>query len=99
MLTGRSIDAFEAERIGLVSRVVPAAEQMSRAQELARSIASRSRPSVHAAKAALDAGLDSSLGEGLRYERLAFATLFDTADQKEGMAAFIEKRAPVFMNR
>ena len=89
VLTGRSIDAFEAERIGLVSRVVPAAELTRRAQELARTIASRSRPSLHAAKAALDAGLESPLAEGLRYERLAFAALFDTADQKERMAAFI----------
>jgi len=99
VLTGRSIDAFEAERIGLVSRVVPAVELLERAQEVARTVAGKSRPSMQSAKSALRAGLESPLAEGLRYERLAFASLFDTADQKEGMTAFQEKRQPAFMNR
>lgn len=98
VLTGRSIDAYEAERAGLVSRVVPAGDLLERAHELARTIACNSRPSVYAAKAALRTGLESSLAEGLRQERLAFASLFDTADQKEGMAAFLAKRRPVFTN-
>ncbi len=99
VLTGRLMDAAEAERAGLVSRVVPAAELLAEAEKTAQAIASKSLPSVFAAKAALDAALESSLAEGLRFERQTFAGLFDTADQKEGMAAFREKRAPSFENR
>lgn len=99
VLTGRPITAYEAERIGLVSRVVSASDLSEHAQELARTIAAKSRPSVYAAKGALRVGLESSLAEGLRQERLAFASLFDTEDQKEGMAAFREKRPPAFTNR
>ncbi|GAA5201979.1 enoyl-CoA hydratase-related protein [Microbacterium jejuense] len=99
VLTGRTIDAVEAERIGLVSRVVPAGELRQHAQELAETIAARSRPAVYAAKASLDAALESSLAEGLRFERSAFAGLFSTLDQKEGMAAFREKRPPRFRHR
>ncbi|MGA1827066.1 enoyl-CoA hydratase [Microbacterium sp.] len=99
LLTGRMMDAAEAERAGLVSRVVPAAELLKEAGRVADTIASKSLPSVYAAKAALDAGLESTLAEGIRFEKHAFAALFDTEDQKEGMAAFREKRGPDFQNR
>jgi len=99
VLTGRAMDAAEAERAGLVSRVVPAAELLDEASKTAETIASKSLPSVYAAKAALDVALETTLAEGLRFERHVFAALFDTADQKEGMSAFREKRAPDFTNR
>ena len=99
VLTGRMMDAAEAERSGLVSRVVPAADLLLEAGKVADAIASKSLPSVYAAKAALDTALESTLAEGLRFEKHTFAALFDTADQKEGMAAFREKRAPDFQNR
>ncbi|WP_292829493.1 enoyl-CoA hydratase-related protein [Microbacterium sp.] len=99
VLTGRVMDAAEAERIGLVSRVVPAADLLDEARRVAETIASRSLPSVYAAKALLDAAMETSLAEGLRLERHVFASLFDTADQKEGMAAFREKRTPNFEHR
>jgi enoyl-CoA hydratase len=99
VLTGRMMDAVEAERAGLVSRVVPAADLLTETEKTAEAIASKSLPSVYAAKAALDAALETSLAEGLRFERQAFASLFATADQKEGMAAFREKLRPDFMNR
>jgi enoyl-CoA hydratase len=99
VLTGRMMDAAEAERSGLVSRVVPAADLLDEAGKVAETIASKSLPSLYAAKAALDVALESTLAEGVRFERQVFAALFDTADQKEGMAAFREKRAPDFTNR
>ena len=99
ILTGRMMDAAEAERAGLVSRVVPAADVLEEAGKVAETIASKSLPSVYAAKAALDAAMETSLAEGLRFEKQVFASLFDTADQKEGMTAFREKRAPDFQNR
>ncbi|GAA3639631.1 enoyl-CoA hydratase [Microbacterium awajiense] len=99
ILTGRMMDAAEAERAGLVSRVVPAAELLDEAGTVADTIASKSLPSLYAAKAALDAAMETPLAEGLRFERHVFASLFDTADQKEGMAAFREKRSPDFQNR
>ena len=99
LLTGRMMDAAEAEGAGLVSRVVPAADLLEEAGKVAETIASKSLPSVYAAKAALDAAMETSLAEGLRFERHVFASLFDTADQKEGMSAFREKRAPDFQNR
>ena len=99
LLTGRMMDAAEAERAGLVSRVVPAAELLEEAGRVADTIASKSLPSVYAAKAVLDAALESTLAEGIRFEKHAFAALFDTEDQKEGMAAFREKRGPDFQNR
>ena len=99
ILTGRVMDAAEAERAGLVSRVVPASDLLDDAQRTAETIASKSLPSVFAAKAALDAAMESPLAEGLRLERHVFAALFDTADQKEGMAAFREKREPRFTQR
>ncbi len=99
LLTGRFMGADEAERAGLVSRVVPATDLLAEAEKLAATVASKSLPSLYAAKAALDAAMETSLTDGLAYERAAFASLFDTADQKEGMAAFREKRAPDFQNR
>ena len=99
ILSGRMMDATEAERCGLASRVVPAADLLAEAEKLAGEIAAKSLPSVYAAKATLDAAMEVPLAEGLRLERHVFAGLFDTADQKEGMAAFREKRSPDFTNR
>ncbi|QIG39282.1 enoyl-CoA hydratase [Microbacterium sp. 4R-513] len=99
ILTGRMMDASEAERSGLVSRVVPAADLLEEAGKVADAIAAKSLPSLYAAKAALDAAMETPLAEGLRFERQVFASLFDTADQKEGMAAFREKRSPDFTHR
>ena len=99
VLSGRIIGAEEAERAGLVSRIVPAAELLAEASALAETIASKSLPSILAAKAALDAAMETTLAVGLDIEREAFASLFDTVDQKEGMAAFREKRPPQFVNR
>lgn len=99
ILTGRMIDAAEADRAGLVSRVVPAADLLEDAAKTAEAIASKPLPALYAATAALDVAQESTLAEGLRFEKHAFAALFDTADQKEGMAAFREKRAPAFGHR
>ncbi|WP_431804431.1 enoyl-CoA hydratase-related protein [Microbacterium sp. bgisy203] len=99
VLTGRLITADEAARAGLVSRVLPASDLLDQTEKVAQEIAAKSLVALFAAKAALDAALESSLAEGLRFERQAFAGLFDTEDQKEGMAAFREKRAATFTNR
>ena len=99
VLSGRFMGAEEAERSGLVSRVVPASELLAEATKLAETIASKSLPSLFAAKAALDAAMETTLADGLAHEKRAFAELFDTEDQKEGMSAFREKRAPDFRNR
>lgn len=99
VLTGRFLTAAEAATAGLVSRVIPAADLLAETEKVAASIADKSLVALFAAKAALDAALESSLAEGLRFERHAFSALFDTEDQKEGMAAFREKRAPEFTNR
>lgn len=99
VLTGRRIDAAEAERIGIVSRVVPAADLLAEADAMATAMAARSLPALVAAKAALDAALETPLETGLAIEAEQFTALFDTADQKEGMAAFREKREPSFQHR
>ncbi|GAA2590102.1 enoyl-CoA hydratase-related protein [Microbacterium binotii] len=99
VLTGRRMGAEEAERAGLVSRVVPAAELRDAAMEVAEAIAAKSLPVVYAAKEALRAAQETTLAEGLRFEKQSFATLFALDDQKEGMAAFREKRAPEFRHR
>lgn len=99
VLSGRMIGAEEAERAGFVSRVVPASDLLDEAGKLAESIADKPLSATYAAKAVLDAALEAPLAEALRLERTAFAALFDTEDQKEGMAAFREKRAAEFRNR
>jgi enoyl-CoA hydratase len=99
VLTGRMMDAAEAERSGLVARVVPAASLLEEAIKVADTIASMSLPSLLAAKEAVNAAFETSLAEGVRYERRIFHSLFATADQKEGMAAFIAKRPPKFENK
>jgi enoyl-CoA hydratase len=99
ILTGRMMDAAEAERAGLVSRVVPAASLMDEAMKVAETIASMSLPSVLAAKEAINRAFETTQAEGIRFERRVFHALFATHDQKEGMAAFIEKRPPKFENK
>ena len=98
-LTGRRIDAEEAERSNLVSRVVPAAELMDEAIKVADKIANLSQHAVMMIKEAINRGFATTLAEGTRFERGQFYSLFATEDQKEGMAAFIEKRKPEFKNR
>jgi enoyl-CoA hydratase len=99
ILTGRMIDAAEAERAGLVVRVVPAAELRGEALNLAAKIAEHSLPIVMMAKEAIGRADEMPLSEGLRFERRLFHAMFATEDQKEGMAAFIEKRKPKFRDR
>jgi enoyl-CoA hydratase len=98
-LTGRNMDAAEAERAGLVSRVVPAADLMAEAMKAARTIAEKSLPIVMMTKETLNRAYETTLSEGVRYERRVFHSMFATEDQKEGMAAFSEKRKPAFKDR
>jgi enoyl-CoA hydratase len=98
-LTGRMMDAAEAERSGLVSRIVPAASLVEEAIKTAEAIASLSAVAVYAAKESVNRAFETTLGEGIRYERRVFHSLFATEDQKEGMKAFVEKRAAAFKNR
>src|SRR5213080_3316569 len=98
ILTGRMMDAAEAERAGLVARVVPAARLMEDAIKIAETIAALSEPSLIAAKEAVNRSFETSLAEGVRFERRIFHALFATKDRKEGMTAFIEKRPPRFKN-
>src|ERR1041385_6203243 len=95
-LTGRNMDAAEAERSGLVSRVVPATELLSEAMKAAKTIAERSVPIVMMTKETVNRAYETTLTEGVRFERRVFHSMFATADQKEGMAAFSEKRKPKF---
>jgi enoyl-CoA hydratase len=99
ILTGRMMDAAEAERSGLVARVVPLAELMGEAMKTAETIASLSLPSVMVAKEAVNRAFEAALAEGLMFERRVFHALFATEDQKEGMAAFVEKRPAKFRHR
>ncbi len=99
VLTGRMMDAEEAERSGLVSRVVPADTLLQEAMEAAAVIASMSLPSVMMAKECVNRAYESTLDEGLMYERRNFHALFATEDQKEGMNAFVEKRKPQFKHQ
>jgi enoyl-CoA hydratase len=97
-LTGRLMDAGEAERAGLVSRVIPADKLLEEALKTAAAIAALSRPSVMIAKECVNRAYETTMSEGVRFERRVFHSLFATEDQKEGMGAFIEKRAPAFKN-
>jgi enoyl-CoA hydratase len=99
ILTGRMMDAAEAERSGLVARIVPAAALIDEALKVAGSIAALSRPAVLAAKEAVNRAEETTLAEGVRFERRLFHSLFATDDQKEGMRAFVEKREAAFRNR
>ena len=98
-LTGRLMDAAEAERAGLVSRVVPAENLVDEAMAVARSIAAKSAIAVKAAKEAVNRSYETPLREGILFERRLFNALFSTEDQKEGMAAFLEKRPAQFRDR
>jgi len=99
VLTGRMMEAAEAERAGLVSRVVPADRLLDEALAAAAQIAEFSLPSVMMAKESIKRAYETPLAEGILFERRAFHSLFSTEDQKEGMAAFIEKRKPGFKHR
>jgi enoyl-CoA hydratase len=95
----RMMDAAEAERVGLVSRVVPLAELMNEAMKAAGKICELSLPVVMMAKESVNRAYETTLAEGVRFERRLFHSGFATEDQKEGMTAFVEKRKPVFRNR
>jgi enoyl-CoA hydratase len=98
-LTGRMMGAEEAERAGLVSRIVPAAELVAEALKTAESIASMSLPIAMMTKESVNRAFETTLAEGIRFERRLFHAMFGTSDQKEGMTAFVEKRAPRFENK
>lgn len=98
-LTGRMMDAQEAERASLVSRVVASDELMSTALEAANKIAGQSQPIAMMTKEAVNASFEMSLAQGIRFERRLFQSMFTTQDQKEGMSAFVEKRKPHFKNK
>jgi enoyl-CoA hydratase len=98
-LTGRMMDAAEAERAGLVSRIVPAADLLAEAVKVAERIAQMSRPIAMMVKESVNRAYETTLAEGVRFERRLFHATFATEDQKEGMTAFIAKRKPEFKNR
>jgi len=98
-LTARMLDAAEAERSGLVSRVVPLEKLMDEALAVAAKIAAYSLPAVMMVKESINAAYETSLSEGVHFERRMFHAAFALADQKEGMAAFVEKRKPAFKNK
>jgi enoyl-CoA hydratase len=99
ILTGRMMDAAEAERAGLVARIVPLAELMNEVMKVAETVASMPLPAAMIAKEAVNRAFEVSLAEGVAFERRVFHSLFATEDQKEGMAAFVEKRPALFKNR
>jgi enoyl-CoA hydratase len=99
ILTGRNMGAEEAERAGLVSRIVAADALLDEALAVARAVAAMSVPIAMMAKETVDRAFEVPLAEGLRFERRVFHAMFATADQKEGMAAFVEKRPPAFSDR
>jgi enoyl-CoA hydratase len=99
ILTGRTMDAEEAERAGLVSRVVPAESVLEEAMATATTIGSMSLPIAMMAKEVVNAAYETMLENGIRFERRVFHAAFATEDQKEGMSAFVEKRDPEFKNR
>jgi enoyl-CoA hydratase len=98
-LTGRQMQAEEAERSGLVARVVPAAELMDEAMKAAGKVAGMSRPIAMLTKEMVNRAFETTLAEGIRFERRMFHAVFATEDQKEGMGAFAEKRKPQWRNR
>ncbi|MFF1786747.1 enoyl-CoA hydratase [Kitasatospora sp. NPDC058243] len=98
-LTGRMMGAEEAERAGLVSRIVPADQLLAEALTVAETIAAMSTPAAVMLKESVNRSYETTLAEGVRFERRLFHATFATADQKEGMAAFAEKRPPEFLNR
>jgi enoyl-CoA hydratase len=97
-LTGRMMDAAEAERAGLVSRVLPADKLMEEARNVAKKIASQSQPIAMMTKETVNAAYETTLRQGIMFERRLFHSMFATGDQKEGMAAFVEKRPAKFSN-
>lgn len=99
LLTGRMMDAEEAERSGLVSRIFPATELVEETLKIASKIASYSAPAVMMAKTAVNVSQETSLSQGVQMERSLFYSTYSLEDQKEGMAAFIEKRKPDFQNK
>jgi len=99
VLTGELIDAAEAYRIGLVNQVVPPAELMDHTKQLARKLAAKSALALKIAKDSINTGLNLSLAEGIRYEQKNFAILCGSEDKREGVAAFLEKRRPIFHGR
>ena len=99
VLTGRNMGAEEAERAGLVARVVPAADLIDEAVKTAQTIADKSMPIVMIAKEAVNRAYETTLAEGIHYERRVFHSTFGTEDRKEGMTAFLEKRKPEFKHR
>jgi enoyl-CoA hydratase len=99
ILTGRMMDAVEAERCGIVARIIPADHLLEEAQKVARTIAGYGKLAVMAAKEAVDRSFETGLSEGVRFERRLFHGLFGTEDQKEGMAAFAAKRPANFTGR
>jgi enoyl-CoA hydratase len=99
ILTGRNMDAQEAERANLVARVVPVGDLLDEAMKLAEAIADKSQPIVAMAKEAVDVAYETALAEGIRFEKRSFYATFATADRKEGMAAFAEKRTANFVQR
>jgi enoyl-CoA hydratase len=98
-LTGRTIDAEEAERAGIVSRVVTEGDLVEEALKVGEKIASVSRPATMMAKEAVNVAFETPLREGVRFERRLFHSMFATEDQKEGMSAFAEKRSANFKNK
>ncbi|WP_421684022.1 enoyl-CoA hydratase [Stutzerimonas urumqiensis] len=98
-LTGRQMDAEEAERSGLVARIVPVDKLIDEALEAARQIAEKSLPATMMIKESINRAFETTLAEGVRFERRVFHAVFATADQKEGMSAFAEKRKPDFKHR
>jgi len=98
-LTGRMMDAEEAEKSGLVSRIVPLDELMDIALEAAKKIAGQSQPISMMTKETINASFETTLSQGIQFERRLFQSMFTTDDQKEGMAAFVEKRAAHFKNK